>query len=149
LTIYGEDARKAKTIKYRESTNSYDLASFMRVDKDFDDMGTGELIEKIPVSSVKEISEIRTEIQRRYSMSLTCLAFVFIGVPLGIFLKKGHTLSAFALSCLPVFLVYYPLLMVGKSLGAEGKLNPVIAMWSANVFMAAIGVFLFVWLFKR
>jgi lipopolysaccharide export system permease protein len=112
-------------------------------------MPTHELLQEISVRGEGELPTIRTEIQKRYSMGLSCVAFVLIGVPLGILLKKGHTLSAFAVSCLPVFLLYYPLLMVGQSLGTDGKLNPVVAMWLPNILLAAAGGLLFAWLLKR
>jgi len=147
-TLFSKGREKIIPVRSRKQSVVYDLKS-LEVKKDYDDMPTYELLQEISVKGKSELPGIRTEIQKRYSMSLSCVAFVLIGVPLGIFLKKGHTLSAFAVSCLPVFLLYYPLLMLGQSLGNEGALDPVIAMWLPNILMAAIGLALFGWLFKR
>ncbi|MFH0963112.1 MAG: LptF/LptG family permease [Planctomycetota bacterium] len=92
---------------------------------------------------------IWTEIHGRWALSFTCLAFSMLGVPLGVFSRKGNFLGAFATACVPVFLLYYPMVLVGKSMAESGALPVALAMWSPDVFLAALGVVLLWILFRR
>ena len=90
-----------------------------------------------------------TEIHARWGLSFTCLAFAMVGVPLGIFSRRGNFMASFAYGCIPVFLMYYPMLIFGKSLAESGGLPPALAMWTPIVFLGAVGCVLMWILFRR
>jgi len=86
-----------------------------------------------------------TDIFQRQATSLSCLAFMILGIPLGIvtrdlFGKGGNLLTAFAIAAVPVYFVYYPSLMLGRALGAEGTLHPFVAAWTSTLVLFAIAM---------
>ena len=93
--------------------------------------------------------QLWTEIHGRWAMSFTCFAFAMLGAPLGIFSRRGNFLGAFAFGCLPVFLMYYPMLIFGKSMAESGGLPVTVAMWAPNVFLLGLGCVLMYVLFRR
>ena len=90
-----------------------------------------------------------TEIHARWGLSFTCLAFAMVGVPLGIFSRRGNFAASFAYGCIPVFLMYYPMLIFGKSLAESGGLPPALAMWMPIVMLMGVGGVLMWILFRR
>ena len=98
---------------------------------------------------VRHIRSIWIDIHQRFSLATACMAFVLVGIPLGILARKAHMLSAFFLGCLPVMLVYYPVLLMGQSMALEGAISPAAACWTPGAILAAIGVGLLGWLFTR
>lgn len=91
-----------------------------------------------------KIPKVKTEIHKRISISFSCLALVLVGVPMGMLTKRGNFVAAFGASVGVIFVLYYPLLLVGEVLGNMGKVPPIISMWAANVLTAAIGVVLLI-----
>ena len=85
----------------------------------------------------------------RSVLSLACIAFVFVGVPLGIRTRSRHLLSAFALACLPVYVVYFPLLIMGSQ-AAERGWGPVAAvLWFPDGLLLVLGAVLLAVEFRR
>lgn len=89
------------------------------------------------------------ELHGRYALGLTPLVFLFLGAPIGIIAKQAHMLGAFALCCLPVFLVYYPLMMLMEALSLQGRALPQVGAWVPAVVLLLIGVELLAVLFRR
>jgi len=85
----------------------------------------------------------------RSAQALACLAFVLVGVPLGLVSRTGHILSAFAMSILPVFVVYYPMILLGKALGETGRMNVFAAAWGGTLVLIAIGLVLTLYVMER
>lgn len=83
-----------------------------------------------------------TELHSRFSIPLACLLIVLLGAPLGMMVQHANKLVAFAISAIPVFAIYYPLLMIGEWLGESGKLEPLIAMQMPNVIIGGAGMLL-------
>jgi lipopolysaccharide export system permease protein len=86
---------------------------------------------------------IQTEWHRRKALSLAPLVFAFAGAPLAMLLRRGGRIAGLAAVIIPVFVVYFPLTLVGETLGSENRLHPVLATWMANgvVSTAAAVVF--------
>jgi lipopolysaccharide export system permease protein len=95
------------------------------------------------------ISQVDAEFQMRPALALGCLCFVLVGCPVGIWFSRSDYLSAFITCFLPIVVVYYPLLLCGINLGKVGKIEPIVAIWSANALMAVIAIFLFRRLLKN
>jgi lipopolysaccharide export system permease protein len=115
---------------------------------------TGEfqdLSEAIWKSRRKQLSDarsrlfrLRTEPWRRWANGFSTLAFVLVGAPLAILLKKADVMTRFGLSFLPILLSYYPLLMGCCDRAKAGSMPPYI-VWIPNLLLFAIGF----WLMKR
>lgn len=85
----------------------------------------------------------RVEIYKKYSMAVACVVFVFIGVPLGLFVRRGGLGLAGTLA-VGVFLFYWVTLVQGEKLADRGLLDPWVGMWAANVLIGGLGLYLFV-----
>lgn len=90
----------------------------------------------------KPLNSLMVEIHKKFSIPTACILFVLIAVPLGARLQRsGMGLSA-ALSTL-FFLVYWVFLISGEDYADRGVLPAWVAMWSPNILMLGIGIFLF------
>ncbi len=90
----------------------------------------------------------QTEMTKRYSMSLACLAFCMIGIPLGVTAQRRETSIGFALS-LAVAVIYFLFIFLGETFGEEASALPHVLMWTPSALFIGLGGFLFYRLNKR
>ena len=81
------------------------------------------------------------ELNNRFAFPAACLVLMLVGVPLGVASRRGGKSSGFVFTILLVFL-YYFLSSIGIALGRQNKLPAFLAVWSANLLFAAVGIFL-------
>lgn len=81
------------------------------------------------------------EIHKKYSIPAASLAFILIGAPLGILARRGGMGVAIAIAIL-LFIVYWAFLIGGEDVADRGIVSPFWAMWSANILVGAIGLYL-------
>lgn len=86
-------------------------------------------------------NDILIELQKRQALSLACLSFAFIGIPLGITSQRRETSSGLIAS-LVVAGVYFALLLLAEDLDDFPVLSSVL-MWVPNLLCIALGIFLF------
>jgi lipopolysaccharide export system permease protein len=96
----------------------------------------------------RQVNAYLVEIHKKYSIPTACLVFVFIGVPLGVMVRRG-TFGVAATLSLGFFLAYWASLIGGEKLGDRGLMSPWLAMWSANILLGAIGIVLTIRLTKE
>ena len=82
-----------------------------------------------------------TEFHRKISVSFASLVFVIIGIPLGIFTRRGEKTIQFAIA-LGVIVVYYLLMAVSMALSLKGIGNPAYWMYLPNIIIGAIGLYM-------
>ena len=87
------------------------------------------------------ISKYNVEIHKKYSIPFACIVFVFLGVPLGLSSKHSNKGIAISMSLLFI-LIYYFFLIGGEQLADRGRVPAWAAMWSPNILLGALGVFL-------
>jgi len=92
----------------------------------------------------ERLHRLLTEPHRRWSAGFSCLAFVWIGAPMAIRLRRSDLMGAFFACFAPILIVYYPLLAYGVDAAKHGTLPPQI-VWSGNLLLALWGA----WLLKR
>lgn len=95
-------------------------------------------------SSDWKISKLRRyqiEIQRKYTLSLLCLIFFFIGAPLGAIIRKGGLGLPVIVSVL-LFLIYYVISMTGEKFVRENILPPFAGMWISTLILIPISILL-------
>lgn len=85
----------------------------------------------------------RVETHKKFSIPAACLAFAFIALPLGINNRRGGKGSGFAMS-IAVLAVYYILLFNGEEAARYGKIPGWVAMWTPNLVLTAVGIFLLI-----
>ncbi len=83
------------------------------------------------------------EIHKKYAISAACLVFVLIGGPLGMRIRRGSIGVSVGVS-LSFFLLYWACLLGGEELADRDLIDPVWAMWAANIVIGVPGAVL-VW----
>ncbi len=81
------------------------------------------------------------EIQRRFSFSIACLLFFFIGGPLGAIVRKGGLGMPAVLSVF-LFLFYYTIDIFGLKMARQGVWPVWQGMWMSTVVLTILGAFL-------
>lgn len=81
------------------------------------------------------------EIHKKYSIPAASLAFILIGAPLGILARRGGMGVAIAIAIL-LFMVYWAFLIGGEDMADRGLVSPFWAMWSANILVGILGLYL-------
>ncbi|MCL4202607.1 MAG: LptF/LptG family permease [Pirellulaceae bacterium] len=91
--------------------------------------------------SGQRLHRLETEPHRRWASGLSCLSFVFIGVPLAIRLRNADFFTTFGICFLPILLLYYPLFMFGLDGAKAGRLPPW-SVWLGNIVCIIVGLLL-------
>lgn len=81
------------------------------------------------------------EFHKKFSIPFACLAFAFVGIPLGLMTKKGGKITGISFSLALIF-IYYILLNMGQYSGYKGEMNHFMSVWLANFVLMAIGLIL-------
>jgi lipopolysaccharide export system permease protein len=87
------------------------------------------------------MNKYNIEIQKKYSIPAASLAFILIGAPLGVLTRRGGTGMAIAIA-IGLFMVYWAFLIGGEDMADRGLISPFWAMWSANILLGVIGLYL-------
>lgn len=90
----------------------------------------------------------KTELNRRFSYSLACLTFAFIGIPLGITANRQETSIGFGLS-LAVAFSYYLIIIVVNTFRDKAGMHPELWIWLPNALFLLVGGVLFYRLSRR
>jgi LPS export ABC transporter permease LptF/LPS export ABC transporter permease LptG len=81
----------------------------------------------------------RVETQNRLALPVASLVLALVGIPLGLFTRKGGKALGVVVAILLVF-VYYILMASGLSLAKQGRVPPGLGLWVANVVFAVAGM---------
>ena len=79
------------------------------------------------------------ELNYRLALPIACLVLALVAVPIGLFSRKGGKAFGLMLSILLVF-IYYVVMASGLNLAKEGRLDPVVGLWMANVVFGVAGL---------
>ena len=83
----------------------------------------------------------RTEWHKKFTISLSCLLFFFIGAPLGGIIRKGGLGMPVIVSVM-VFIIYYIIDNTGYKMARDGKWIVWMGMWTSSAVLAPLGFFL-------
>jgi len=107
-----------------------------------------QLQKKIAVT----LAAIDAETHSRLVFGVGCITIIMIGILLGIILRGGHLLTAFAASAIPA-LALITFIMMGKNItknpGATSVISGVILMWAGLVLLTVLALFLYRRLMKH
>jgi lipopolysaccharide export system permease protein len=108
----------------------------------------GELFRLNPATGANPdlLEHLRTcvEVNKRMVMALGCLAFVFLGVPLGIRNPRRESSISVGISLFLAFL-FYLFIIVAQTLGRRPELFPHLFVW----FPIPVSIILGTWLIRR
>lgn len=83
------------------------------------------------------------EIHKRFSIPFACIVFGLIGTPLGIQSRRAGKSGGFAISVV-LLLIYYIFITAGESLGDDGSLPVILAVWTPNALLGVTGLVLLI-----
>jgi len=91
----------------------------------------------------KSKNKYGVEIHKKFSIPVACILFVLLGAPLGVMSKRGGFAVSTSLS-FGFFLIYYVLLIGGEEMADRNILTPSIGMWSPNLIIFCIAIYLLI-----
>ncbi len=163
--ISGTDLVNGIEIRAQTQTQAFPIQGVFLSDPDYKVLSTLEMLRELKDKygpgappAVNKFEAQQREVRKRaiwirihrlYSLSASALALALVGVPLGLLARQAHMLSAFFLGSLPVMLVYYPAILMGESMASEGSISAAAGCWTPTGLIAAIGLGLLVWLFRK
>ena len=80
------------------------------------------------------------ELLKKYTLSVACLIFFFIGAPLGAIIRKGGLGTPLVISVL-LFLFYYIIDNTGYKMARDGRWEVWIGIWLSTFVLAPLGVY--------
>ena len=86
----------------------------------------------------QEFLAVRVELNKRVSLPVACLAFVFLGLGLGWRRCPGGRAGGYGIS-LVVLVLYYVLLVFGQTRAEAGQLSPFVGLWLPDFVALAAG----------
>ncbi|MDZ4723207.1 MAG: LptF/LptG family permease [candidate division Zixibacteria bacterium] len=88
-------------------------------------------------------NKYQIELYKKYSIPAATLAFILVGAPIGMLTRKGGMGIAIAIS-IGIFILYWAFLIGGEDIADRGLLSPFWAMWSANILLGVLGLYLII-----
>jgi lipopolysaccharide export system permease protein len=90
---------------------------------------------------IARLRRYQNEIHRKFTYSLLCLVFFFIGAPLGAIIRKGGLGIPVIVSVL-LFLIYYIISITGEKFARESMVLPFLGMWLATFLTIPVSIWL-------
>jgi len=119
------------------------LDHFCRKQKKPGEMNYFELrnyIRKLVKNGIPAIRE-KVALYSKISFPFSCFIIMLVGIPFALETSKSGKVMGFALSIFICFL-YWGMFSVGKAIGENRVLPPVLAAWFANIIFGILGIFL-------
>lgn len=80
------------------------------------------------------------ELMKKFTLSVACLIFFFIGAPLGAIIRKGGLGTPLVISVF-LFIIYYIIDNTGYKMARDGKIEVEIGMWISTIVLAPLGIY--------
>ena len=88
----------------------------------------------------KVIRRHEIEMHKKFTLSIACLLFFFIGAPLGAIIRKGGLGMPVIISIF-LFIVYYIIDTAGYKMARDGQLAVWEGIWLSSAFLLPLGIF--------
>ncbi len=98
---------------------------------------------KIAESYIIKSNRFMVEFHKKLAIPFACIVFALLGVPMAVTASRSGKGISVTLA-LAVYLIYYLFLVGGEKLADRGKMDPLLAMWSANLVLLTIGIPVFI-----
>ncbi len=112
-----------------------------RLEKQETQLTADEIVEGLKLHAPQVVSNLKTEYNRRLAFGLAPLAFILLGMPLGIRTSRRESNIGIAIS-LGVMLLYYAFMVAAKSLAKYPELYPHFVIWTPTAICIFIAAFL-------
>lgn len=91
----------------------------------------------------KNLRRHKIEMHKKFTLSIACIIFFFIGAPLGAIIKKGGLGMPLVVSVF-LFVVYFIFDNMGYKMARDGKMDVIAGIWLSTMVMFPLGAF-FTW----
>ena len=129
---------------YNLPLNISEIKSSKDLGKKPKDMTIRELkeeIRRLGEEGIRATYPLSAEIHNKIALALSSLAFVLVGIPLGITTRRNEKSVSFGAS-LVLTTLYWILLIGGKALAQRGLVPPFLALQISNLVVGGFGIFL-------
>ncbi len=92
-------------------------------------------------SQTENLMKHKKERHKKFTLSIACLIFFFIGAPLGSIIRKGGLGMPVVVSVL-FFVVYHVISTIGERMAVFGGLNMFLGVWISSLVLLPVGLFL-------
>ena len=80
-------------------------------------------------------------LHEKFSLSIACLLFFFIGAPLGAIIRKGGLGLPIVISVV-FFVIYYVITITSQRIAIAGDIHIFLGVWLSSIIILPIGIFL-------
>jgi lipopolysaccharide export system permease protein len=80
-------------------------------------------------------------LNQKFTLSIACLLFFFIGAPLGAIIRKGGLGMPVVVS-VTFFVIYYVITIIGERVAVNGDMSVFLGAWISSLVLFPIGFFL-------
>jgi lipopolysaccharide export system permease protein len=91
-------------------------------------------------AAAKEADRFAVEVHKKWSISVACIVFVLVGIPMALRFPRGG-MGLVIGGGLGVFSIYYIALIGGEALGDRDIISPALGMWAPNVIFFLLGLY--------
>jgi lipopolysaccharide export system permease protein len=95
-------------------------------------------------SGRSRLNRLNVEPWRRWASGFSCLFFVWVGIPLSIWMRSADHWTSFGACFMPILLLFYPVFVIGLNHAKDGSWLP-ISVWLGNLVLLIAGAW---WLRK-
>ncbi len=125
------------TLQYYNRFETLETAiNYARASKSYIESSLGNLYYK-----KRQLRRHEIEWHRKFTLSIGCLIFLFVGAPLGAIIRKGGLGMPTVISVL-LFIFWYIISLTGEKMVRESIVTSFNGMWGSSVILLVIGVFL-------
>ncbi|MDE6718124.1 MAG: LptF/LptG family permease, partial [Muribaculaceae bacterium] len=141
----GEDARAVEPLDVDSlirALSPVEQAEIIRLARSFNETRKGENQFRAAVirDETRSIRRHEIELIKKFTLSVACLIFFFIGAPLGAIIRKGGLGTPLVISVL-LFLVYYIIDNTGYKMARDGHINVWVGMWLSTAILLPLGIY--------
>jgi lipopolysaccharide export system permease protein len=121
----GEARSDIVNLAYASAQNAKDNAAFNKIDFK---------------SQTENINKHKKEWHKKFTLSIACLIFFFIGAPLGSIIRKGGLGLPVVISVV-FFIIYHLISTIAERMAVFGDLNMFLGVWFSSLVLLPVGLF--------
>ena len=121
----GEARSDIINLAYASAQNAKDNAAFNKIDFK---------------SQTENINKHKKEWHKKFTLSIACLIFFFIGAPLGSIIRKGGLGLPVVISVV-FFIIYHLISTIAERMAVFGDLNMFLGVWFSSLVLLPVGLF--------
>ena len=91
-------------------------------------------------TQVENINKHKKEWHKKFTLSIACLIFFFIGAPLGSIIRKGGLGLPVVISVV-FFIIYHLISTIAERMAVFGNLNMFLGVWLSSLVLLPVGLF--------